>query len=68
MNRHLHRKPNIAYFWKNYKRNYTIADKFPKKPIELPKQADVVIIGKLIECIFVLCRFIELWKHQSWNG
>lgn len=46
MSQILYHKKNWGNFLRNgLTKNYSVADKLPKKSIELPKQVDVVIIG-----------------------
>lgn len=47
MSRLLHEKLKIGTFFRVQARNYSVADKIPKKVVQLPEQVDVAIIGKM---------------------
>lgn len=47
MNKILHRPINLKNIYKASTKCYSVSGKLPKKPIQLPDQADVVIIGEL---------------------
>lgn len=55
MSRLLNQKSNFGNFLKGLTKQYSVADKIPKKAVQLPTQADVVIIGKVYNlCIAFL--------------
>lgn len=55
MSRLLHQNRKIGTFFKARTRNYSVADKIPKKAIQLPEQIEVAIIGKMKDSVLLLC-------------
>lgn len=58
MSKILQQKFNFQNFYRALTKNYSVAEKISKKSIQLPQQADVVIIGNVI-CSICLRDLIE---------
>lgn len=58
MSRILWQRNFIKNFYKASAKSYSVADKVPKKSIQLPQQADVIIIG-------ITQLFIDIFENSN---
>lgn len=58
MSRILQQRNFVKNCYKTSAKSYSVADKVPKKSIQLPQHADVVIIGNAIV-------FIDIFENSS---